>query len=143
MKNQPPQRVIDRLNGSMRPAEEWSDCVESIAGVGSHGYPHFSWSDGERSYNQTAHRIAWFDAYGPIPDGLTVDHMCHNQRCVNIDHLRLLTPSENAKANVYAARTQCPAGHPYDEVNTYRQPSKPNARRCRKCAKEADARRIR
>ena len=143
MLNEPPQRVIDRMHESRWPAGEGSDCIESIRGVGSHGYPHLSWTDEDGAHNQTAHRIAWFDANGPVPDGLTVDHMCHNRRCVNIDHLRLLTLSENAKANIYSLRTHCPAGHPYDEANTYRQPTRPNARRCRACAKASNARRVR
>ena len=32
-----------------------------------------------------------------------------------------------------AAKTHCPAGHPYDEANTIVTPSRPNARYCREC----------
>lgn len=42
-----------------------------------------------------AHRYAWERANGPIPDGLYVDHICHNRACVNADHLRLATHSQN------------------------------------------------
>ena len=42
------------------------------------------------------HRVAWEAANGPIPDGLVVDHICHTLACVNVDHLRLATRSENS-----------------------------------------------
>lgn len=38
-----------------------------------------------------AHRYAWKEAYGDIPSGYTVDHMCKNRACVNLQHLRLVT----------------------------------------------------
>lgn len=48
-----------------------------------------------------AHAVAWEAAHGPVPDGKHVDHLCHNRPCINVNHLRLLTPVENnrAKAN--------------------------------------------
>ena len=41
------------------------------------------------------HRYAYEIARGPIPDGEQIDHMCHNRACVNPDHLRPVTRSEN------------------------------------------------
>lgn len=31
----------------------------------------------------------------PIPAGMDVDHICHNRKCANVDHLRLATRSQN------------------------------------------------
>lgn len=42
-----------------------------------------------------AHRYAWERANGPIPDGMQVDHICWNTSCVNLDHLRLASQSQN------------------------------------------------
>ena len=42
-----------------------------------------------------AHRFAWEREHGPIPEGMHVDHVCHTPACVNPDHLRLATPSQN------------------------------------------------
>lgn len=42
-----------------------------------------------------AHRVAWMLGNGPIPEGLLVDHKCHNRACVRIGHLRLATNKQN------------------------------------------------
>lgn len=42
-----------------------------------------------------AHRYAWERANGPIPAGRVVDHTCWNRKCVNVDHLRVVTHAEN------------------------------------------------
>lgn len=42
-----------------------------------------------------AHRYAWEQANGPIPEGMNVDHICHTPVCVNADHLRLANTVQN------------------------------------------------
>lgn len=44
-----------------------------------------------------AHRIAWELANGPVPDGLTLDHLCRYRPCCEISHLEPVTMSENAR----------------------------------------------
>lgn len=41
------------------------------------------------------HRYAWERENGRIQDGLEIDHICWNRACVNVDHLRLVTRSQN------------------------------------------------
>lgn len=57
--------------------------------VGGHGRL------GEKGRTLYAHRISYEIANGPIPDGLEIDHMCHNRGCVNPGHLRTVTPKQN------------------------------------------------
>ena len=42
-----------------------------------------------------AHRLAWIAFFGPIPDGRQIHHECGDKRCINIHHLRCLTPEEH------------------------------------------------
>lgn len=42
-----------------------------------------------------AHRYAWERVNGPIPEDRVIDHICHNKRCVNVEHLRFATLQEN------------------------------------------------
>ena len=43
----------------------------------------------------SAHRKAWIEAYGPIPDGMIVMHVCDNPPCYSADHLILGTQQQN------------------------------------------------
>ena len=57
----------------------------------ANGYGKTSWN-GRIQY---AHRLAWFLTHGPLDVNLVVDHKCHVKRCVNPDHLQVVTQSQN------------------------------------------------
>lgn len=50
------------------------------------------------------HRWEWFNANGPIPDGMVVRHSCHNRLCYNLDHLSLGTQSDNLRDSIVDGR---------------------------------------
>jgi hypothetical protein len=85
----------------------------------------------------SGHRASYSIHNGPIPPGLTIDHLCRNTLCVNPAHLEAVTDEVNnlrgdGIRGRHARSTHCPAGHPYDEANTYRRPDG-KGRECRRC----------
>jgi hypothetical protein len=97
----------------------------------------------------SAHRIAYQELIGPIPQGLQLDHLCRNRACCNPGHLEPVTNRENVirglgpvlLAERKRAITHCPQGHPYTEENTYARQNSSNgiSRRCRACALKQNA----
>ena len=88
-----------------------------------------------------AHRLYYEHYVGPIPKGLTIDHLCRVRNCVNPDHMEPVTQSENCRRGNLARppRTHCINGHPLDEANTYRPPNE-DRRVCRICVRERGGR---
>ena len=60
-------------------------------GALSRGYGIFS----ENNKSVIAHRWAYTQLVGPIPEGLTLDHRCYTRNCVRPDHLEPVTNGEN------------------------------------------------
>lgn len=90
-----------------------------------------------------AHRFVYELLVGPIPDGLTLDHLCRVPLCVNPDHLEPVTQIENMKRGVVRKypgkpnlrKTHCPRGHPYSGENL--RITKRGYRCCRTCENAA------
>jgi len=83
------------------------------------------------------HRRAYEEAYGSIPPGLQIDHLCETRDCINVEHLRAVTPRENvlrsrtSPSAVNARKTECIHGHEFNEQNTRKNDD--GSRTCRPC----------
>lgn len=89
--------------------------------------------------NEYIHRIVWEWWRGPIPTGLTIDHLCRNTTCCNVEHLRVVPIGVNVLAGnswsgINARKTHCVNGHPFDEANTLVLKRRGGERSCRACA---------
>ena len=110
------------------------DCWRWMAKKVSGGYGVF-FPPGNR-VGVLAHRWAYEQEVAPIPQGLTLDHLCRTPGCVNPAHLEPVTIRENilrgmSPTAICARQTTCLRGHSFDAANTYID--KRGARICRAC----------
>lgn len=115
------------------------DCWE-WTGAKNKGYGRIQIAHPERKSRQV-HRVAYEIYIGPIPEGLTLDHLCRNKACFNPSHLEPVTAVENVlRGNNFSAinkrKTQCMHGHPFDKQNTAWDVHRGvTRRRCKACSK--------
>lgn len=116
-----------------------TDCWNWKRKLTHEGYGHMT----VRNKTCLAHRASYEAFVGPIPHGLTIDHLCGNPSCVNPAHLEPVTMKENlARGNSFSAvnakKTHCNSGHPLSGTNLYLCKGR---RQCRRCNAAAVARR--
>lgn len=80
---------IQEKNGCL----EWSGPFNN-AGYGMTGFRN---ADTDIKGMMTVHRLAWMIAHGDVPENECVQHICHNRRCVNPDHLKLGNHADKLK----------------------------------------------
>lgn len=101
----------------------------------------------------TTHRYAYERLAGPIPDGMVLDHICHNRdescpagvtcrhrRCCNPAHLEPVPLAVNVRRGRSAngRKTHCAAGHEFTAATTYWR--RRGGRSCRRCQAAAQQR---
>jgi len=119
---------MDRFKSKFEVSD--SGCWIWRAALDRHGYGEF-WFDGKL---RRAHRVSYELYVGPIPDGMTVDHLCFTPACVNPSHMQIVTMPANSRRQRSALKEVCVNGHPYDHTNTYYRPN--GQRDCRACIRE-------
>lgn len=131
------ERILARIE--INPEVAWNDDPCWLwwgAKVRGHGRMDVGSTVDGTARTVQVHREAYENLVGPIPRGLTLDHLCRVRHCCNPDHLEPVTNGENVLRGdgltaINARKTHCPAGHPYDAANTYVIPS--GGRGCREC----------
>ena len=104
----------------------WIGCIDNL------GYGKFSFN----RKTIRAHRFIFILLNIEIPKILCVDHLCGNRKCVNPEHLELVSPKTNSLRSfsppaMNSRKTFCNFGHEYNESNTYLRPD--GRRGCHQC----------
>jgi len=89
-----------------------------------------------KKLTKMAHRLSWEFFNGRIPKNLCLDHLCRNRKCVNPEHLELVTLRENilrgiAPSAQQARQTHCKNGHRLQGGNLYIFKNKRECKICR------------
>lgn len=79
-------------------------CVNWLGRLDPGGYGR---CDDKTTGERRVHRVAWALARGPIPEGMTIDHLCWNKVCINVNHLEVVTRAENSRRSNSGRRTHC------------------------------------
>lgn len=153
----PPTPIAERLRARVQVApngcHHWTGAINASTGYGTIGL------NGDNPY---VHRLSYTLFVGPIPEGMKIDHVCHNRdpecrgegvcmhrRCLNPEHLEAVPHRENVLrspltlAGRNALKTHCKHGHEFTPENTIT--TSKGSRSCREChnrvQRAADARR--
>lgn len=104
-----------------RVAKDPSGCWLWIGVILGTGYGQTERGGGKK---YAAHRYSYETFVGPIPPGLTIDHLCGVRRCVNPEHMEPVTRAENVRRSgtnpvaMNLAKTTCKRGHEFDHVDS-------------------------
>ena len=142
--------LLDKITERLAPPRP--DCL-IWPGAVDRGYGRV-WVDGKA---KRVHRVVWELTHGPIPEGLTVDHLCRIRACCNTEHMELVSieenlerakpyrmpplwkksrsrpPRERPRKTSLIRGVQCKKGHPYTEGSFSIEPG--GTRRCLICRK--------
>jgi hypothetical protein len=132
------QEDIDRF-WSKVDIKEKTECWNWLASDNGNGYGRFYIGGGKKNAKTDyAHRVSYILSVGNIPEKLEIDHLCKNRRCVNPNHLEVVTRKENnlrsdSLSAQRAKQTTCKRGHPLSGNNLYEAGGR---RLCRTCREE-------
>lgn len=129
--------LVSRILKYSTPVPE-SGCLVWCGWTNEYGYGKIS----VRNKSKWVHRVAYEIAYGPIPEGMDVDHLCRVRCCVNPMHLEAVSRRVNLLRGEtvtakHASQTHCKRGHPLSGGNLRIEDKGMGlqARQCRECDK--------
>ena len=95
--------LLIRLAYSSQEGE--AGCLEWAGATDRYGYGRTKVKDEFGKIRTTgSHRAAWLAFYGRIDGDLVIDHLCRNRKCINLEHLRLVTNAVNIRAGDHSSK---------------------------------------
>lgn len=114
MTSQSPSRVHELYSGyaanllirlAHRSQENEAGCLEWTGVTDRYGYGRIKVKDEFGKIRMIGpHRAAWLAFYGRIDGDLVIDHLCRNRKCINLEHLRLVTNTVNVRAGDHSTK---------------------------------------
>lgn len=103
--------------------DEETGCWNWLGYINKSGYGMFAQGQGRWGL---AHRWTYKTFKGQLIDGLVMDHLCRNRKCVNPEHLEQVTMRENTIRGIAGQhmreksllQTHCINGHEFTTDNT-------------------------
>lgn len=113
--------------------EKTDNCWNYLLYKSKKGYGQFSW----KGKLVNAHKFSYELINSKVPDGMTLDHLCRNRKCVNPKHLEIVTRTENVMRGEGVCaknkrKTHCKRGHKLSGSNLRLDK---DGRHCRTCEK--------
>jgi hypothetical protein len=68
------------------------NCIDWHKSCSNTGYGN-DFKDGRYIY---AHRRAWEEVHGPIPTGMQIHHICGRRKCVNVEHMKIVSRRDHS-----------------------------------------------
>lgn len=114
------ERYEKAYESMLRRVKKTDSCWEWQGAIKPNGY-------GQATLTVSPGKIKNFYAHrffmSEIPDGLEVDHLCHNRSCVRLDHMETVDHRTNMNRkdpdNIKGLSDHCGAGHKYTPENTH------------------------
>lgn len=125
----------ERITSKIKPVD--SGCWLWMGTCQKNGYGYTRWKNAGRWGHARTHRLAYEAAYGPIAEGLEIDHMCAVRGCMNPAHLRAVTHAENLltrRPRPKTGKPRCLRGHLYADTDFDRH----GRRWCSECRRIRD-----
>jgi len=87
-------KVASRYWDKVSP-EPNTGCWLWFGAANKRGYGNINTGNGAFTY--CAHRYFYIKLVGEIAEGVTIDHLCKTTRCVNPDHMEVVSLAENSR----------------------------------------------
>ena len=82
-----------------------AECIEWTGALDRWGYGKMKVKDEFGKIRTVGpHRAAWLATHGRIEGDLVIDHLCRNPKCINSEHLRLVTNAVNTLAGDHSSK---------------------------------------
>lgn len=133
-----------KISSEEKDKERFQSKIE-IDSSGCWNWKGSNWANGTLRFKAQgkdipARRYSFMISKGEIPSEMIVTQTCKNPKCVNPDHLTLITAQESSLQRSHATKTHCAQGHLLEGDNLYIRAGRDGKtkRSCRICRQASD-----